>query len=320
MKKWVIFSIILVILIFIILLFVLFQKPVEEYNSEPKTENNKKENIVSEEEKFYNGAKKVYNTTISGIFDESQIWSGEILITGDTTIKKDLTILPGTIVKFVVGDSEQQGNEIAADGYNDLDPTRLSNYTKTHSALTILGKLTAKGSPENKILFTSASENKKIADWEALNPFGDGSIVENSIIEYSRNGLSPGDKPMPNSIFRKNVIRYTFWGAISSGHSSSQIYENEIYECGHEGIDVQGGQPKIENNLIYDCHTGIVVLNGNPTIKNNIIKNVGDGIHIEKSASPILQNNSIELAPSNLKKEWIYGNFAYQIFGEAKIY
>ncbi|MBU2562431.1 MAG: right-handed parallel beta-helix repeat-containing protein [Nanoarchaeota archaeon] len=258
---------------------------------------------------------EIHDQSISGEFMENQIWSGEILITGDVFILKDLTILPGTIVRFAVQDDEQRGEETPADGYNDLDPTRLLSYGKSHSFLMVGGKLNASGKPENKIIFTSASENPKIADWESISIEGDGSLIEYAVIEWSRNGITPG-RNTPNSIFRNNLIRQTFWGAISAGTSSCRVYNNEIYECGHEGIDVQGGNPIIENNTIYNCHTGIVVLSGSAVVKNNIIKNVGDGIHVEVGAYPILENNQVELASHDSEKEWRYGNFAYVMFGD----
>ncbi len=251
----------------------------------------------------------------TGHFKESEIWAGEILITGDVFISQDLTILPGTIIKFAVQDDQQQGHEIPADGFNDLDPTRLTSYGKTHSLLVIEGRLNASGTAEKRILFTSAAENPKIADWEAISPQGDGSLIEYATIEWPRGGISTGDET-PNSIFRNNIIRQTFWGAISTGWSSCQVYNNEIYECGHEGIDSQGGNPIIKNNTIYDCHVGIVVLRGSAIVENNTMINVGNGIHIGGDATPILKNNHVEKAPENSDKKWCFENFCYPMFGE----
>ncbi len=264
----------------------------------------------------YTQPENVSNQNVSGVVGRSQVWNGEILITGDTVVLGDLTVMPGTEVRFAVGDDQQAGYETPADGFNDLDPTRLLSYGKSHSSLTVLGKLIASGAPENKILFTSAAENPKIADWEAIYPQGDGSLIEYAVIEWSRNGISPGDEPTPNSIFRNNIIRYTMWGPVSTGWSSVQVYNNTIYECGHEGIDVQGGNPIIENNTIDSCHAGIVVLRGSAVVKNNKMTNVGNGIHIGKDATPILGNNRIGLAPPDSKKEWRYGDFAYPMFGD----
>jgi len=257
----------------------------------------------------------IHNQNISGVFMKSQIWSGEILITGDVLILKDLTILPGSVIKFAVQDDQQKGYEIPADGYMDIDPTRLISYGKTHSSLTVRGRLNASGTSEKRILFTSAAENPKIADWEGIYPQGDGSLIEYAVVEWSRSGIALSDGPTPNSIFRNNIVRQTFWGAISTGWSSCQVYNNEIYECGHEGVDVQGGNPIIENNTIYNSHAGIVVLRGSAVIRNNIMKNVGNAIHIGKDASPILENNYAKLAPEDSKKEWRYGDFAYTMFG-----
>ena len=251
----------------------------------------------------------------TGNFEESEVWGGEILITGDVSIARDLTILPGTVVKFAVQDDQQDGWETPADGYNALDPTRLISYGKTHSSLMVEGKLTAAGTLNNKILFTSAAENPKIADWEAIYPQDDGSLIEYSIIEWSRNGISAG-LDTPNSIFRNNIIRYTMWGSIGCGWSGSQIYNNEIYECGHVGIDVQGGDPIIEDNTIYDCHSGIAVLRGSAVIRNNVMTNVGDGIHVGGDATPVLEDNQVEAAPPGSTKEWCYGSFCYLMFGD----
>lgn len=248
----------------------------------------------------------------SNVLVGDQIWSGEKLITGDVFIEGNLTILPGTIVRFVVGDDQHSGEEIKADGFNDLDPTRLLEYEKTHSGLYVAGKLIAIGTPDEKILFTSAAKEPNYADWVSIGFGGDGSIIEYSIVEWSRNSITPG-RNQPNTIIRNNVIRNTFWGGIGAGFSGAHIYNNEIWEAGHEGIDVQGGNPIIENNVIYDSHSGIVILKGSAMVRNNTMINVGDGIYVDDRATPTLENNSVELAPKDSTKEWRYETFAYQM-------
>jgi len=247
---------------------------------------------------------------ITGDFRGDQTWSGEILVTGDVRIGGDLTILPGSVVRFAVQDDRQLGEEIPPDGYNDLDPTRLLEYEKTHSGLYISGKLTAVGTPDEQILFTSAAEEPNYADWVSIGFGGDGSIIEYCIVEWARNGITPG-RDQPNTIIRNNVINYTLWGSISSGFSGAHIYNNEIWESGHEGIDVQGGDPIIENNIIYNANAGIVILSGSAIVRNNTMINVGNGIHVAEGATPTLENNHIELAPEDSTKEWRYGDFAY---------
>jgi len=248
-------------------------------------------------------------------FRGDQTWSGEILITGDTFIEGNLTILPGTIVRFAVQDDQNSGEEIGPDGFNDLDPTRLLKYEKAHSGLYISGKLIAVGTPDKQILFTSAAKKPNYADWVSIGFGGDGSIIEYCIVKWSRNGISPG-RNQPNTIIRNNVVKNTFWGGIGSGFSGAHIYNNEIWEAGHEGIDVQGGNPIIENNVIHNSHTGIVILSGSATVRNNTMINVGDGIHIGRGATPTLENNLTELAPKDFTREWRYKNFSYTMRDE----
>jgi len=252
----------------------------------------------------------------TGHYRESEVWGGEILITGDVYMEKNLKILPGTVVKFAVQDDQQDGWEIPADGYNDLDPARLTSYVKTHSSLIIVGRLNASGTAEKRILFTSAAENPKTADWEEICPGGDGSLIEYSTIEWSRSGIATClDGSIPNTIFRNNILRQTLWGSITIDWSSAQVYNNEIWETGHQGIAVHGGNPIIKNNRIYDSHGGIVVQRGSAIVENNTMINVGFGIYIEGEATPILKNNHVEMAPQNSTKTWCYESFCYPMFG-----
>ncbi|MDD5622209.1 MAG: right-handed parallel beta-helix repeat-containing protein [Actinomycetota bacterium] len=256
--------------------------------------------------------------SLSGSFSVDQIWSDEIVITGDICIDGDLTILPGTVIKFVVCDDTGLGDEISPDGYNTFDPTRLKSYEITHSNLIVMGKLTAKGTPDKRIIFTSAAPEPDYADWVGIYAGSDGSIIEYSTVEWSRNGIVLGSNT-PNTIVRNNIIKYTFWGSISSGYSSAQIYNNEIWEAGHEGIDVGGGNPIIENNEIHNAHTGIVILHDSAIVRNNTIMNVGNGVYIQQNATPVLENNYVELAPDDSKLEWSYGDFSYVMFGDPLI-
>jgi len=61
--------------------------------------------------KFFS-TEQVSNAKISGIYLGNQVWSGEIIITGDTEILGNLTVLPGTTVKFAVGDDQKKGDEV----------------------------------------------------------------------------------------------------------------------------------------------------------------------------------------------------------------
>ncbi len=252
---------------------------------------------------------------LSGVQFGNQRWSGEVLITGDVVVIGDLTIDPGTTVRFVVGDDQAIGNEVAADGTNDADPTRLLSYARGHADLAVLGKLMASGSASAPIAFTSSADRPALADWQGVSFTGDGSILEGLVVEWSRNGVTPKGS-QPDSVLRNSTIRHTMWGCVSGGISGMQVLNNAISDCGHEGVDVQGGDMVIRGNTITDSHSGIVVLAGSPIIEGNTLTNVGDGIGpTPLPGTPRIGANSITLAPRDSTLEWRYGNFAYRIYG-----
>lgn len=258
---------------------------------------------------------EIVNARISGVYFGNQIWSGKITITGDTEILGNLTVLPGTIVKFVVGDDQRRGDEVEKDGFNDNDPTRLKSYTTTHAGLFVLRKLMARGTKDKQIVFTSGAEKPYLADWEAVVWQGNGSIIDNVIAEYTRNGLNPVGK-QPNSIIQNSISRHAMWGAISAANSNIKIINNHLSDAGHEGIDLKfNGDQEVSGNIIDNCHTGIASMDGSQLIKNNIITNCGDGVYIDPKSNAISIDNTFVSAPENAQHEWRYGNYAIPIFG-----
>ncbi len=237
------------------------------------------------------------------------------MVTGDVEVFGNLTVTEGTIIRFEVGDDQKSGDEVPADGYNTNDPTRLLSYSKTHAGIFVLRKLIANGTESRPITFTSAAPNPEYADWESVVFRGDGSLIQNVIVEYSRNGLNPVGN-QTHSVIRDSIVRHTFWGAISSGHSQIQILHNHLYDCGHEGIDIQEGAQIVGDNLIEDCHAGIVILGGSPVVENNTIKGCGDGIHVDPTANPKLSSNTIIPANESENHKYTYQNFSYNLFGK----
>ena len=252
---------------------------------------------------------------LSGFQFGNQRWSGEILITGDVVIVGDLVLDPGSNVRFSIGDDQALGNEVAPDGFNDADPTRLVSYARTHSDLAVLGKLTARGGAGAPITFTSAADRPALADWQGVSFTSDGSILEGVVMEWSRNGVTPRGA-QPGSILQSSTVRHTMWGCVSGGVSGMQVLNNTISDCGHEGVDVQDGNMVIRGNTITDSHSGIVVLAGSPVIEGNTLTNVGDGIGpTPLRGTPRIGANTITLAPRNSTLEWRFGTFVYRIYG-----
>lgn len=260
-----------------------------------------------------------FNTSVSGRFVGNQIWSGDIYVTGDVEILGNLTVLPGTTVKFFVGDDRRKGEEVSADGFNDKDPTRLKSYATTHSSLFVFKKFIAKGMQTQPIVFTSVAMKPNLADWEAIIFRGDGSIVENAIVEYTRNGLNPIGK-QPSSVIQNSISRHSMWGAISAANSNIKIISNHLSDAGHEGIDLKfNGNQEVSGNIIDDCHTGIASIAGSQIIKNNIITNCGDGVYIDPKSSATSIGNIFVSAPAESQRVWRYSNYEIPIFGNPEI-
>ena len=261
----------------------------------------------------------ISNTSISGWFIGNQVWSGNIYITGDVDILGNLTVLPGTTVKFSVGDDRHNGDEVPADGFNDKDPTRLKSYSTTHSSLFILGKLIAEGEQTRPIIFTSAGQKPNLADWEAIIFRGDGSIIDNITVEYTRNGINPTGK-QPNSVIKNTISRHAMWGAISSANSNIKIINNYLSDAGHEGIDLKfNGNQEVSGNIIDDCHTGIASIAGSQIIKNNIITNCGDGVYIDPQSSAVSIDNIFTPAPEESRRTWKYDDYEIPVFDYPEI-
>lgn len=264
--------------------------------------------------KFFS-TEKSENIKVSGIYFGNQVWSGGITITGDTEILGNLTIIPGTVVKFEVGDDRNSGDEVEKDGFNDNDPTRLKSYTTTHSSLFVLRRLIAKGTKNSQIIFTSSAEKPYLADWESIVWQGDGSIIDNVVVEYTRNGLNPVGR-QPNSVIQNSASRHSMWGAISAANSNIKIINNYLSDAGHEGIDLKfNGNQEVSGNVIDNCHTGIASMAGSQLIKNNTITNCGDGVYMDPRSSAISIGNTFVSAPEDSKREWRYGSYVIPIFG-----
>lgn len=284
-----------------------------------QTEKSSDDNEISDdkEETF----KEVSNESLTGNIPRNQIWSGTIIISGETFVGGDLTIEPGTLIKFAVPSNWSIELRETGREWDRYDPTYTEEYTQSHSYLSIGGKLKAIGTNEQPIIFTSNSSNPTHCDWIGINVMVDGSIIEHSIFEWAVHAISiVGNNPQPNTRISNNYINNSFTCGVCLGSSSAQVYDNEIYNCGHEGIDVQSGDPKIENNLVGDSRTGVVVISGSPTIRNNRFINAGSCLFSRPEATPIEENNVCEPAPEDTTIEWRFLNFAYTLRGDPIIY
>jgi parallel beta-helix repeat protein len=159
---------------------------------------------------------------------EDTTWSGTVVLRGQNVVRRGvtLTILPGTVVKFAWIDED--GDDIG-DG-----------------ELTVEGRLIARGTRNNPILFTSAKESPAPKDWTFVQiSVSKNSLVEHCIFEYAFSGLQV--------------------------HYSTATIHKSLFRNNFEGIRFSTTDILIEHNDLLDNYYGIrCEANGSrTTVRNN---------------------------------------------------
>lgn len=245
------------------------------------------------------GAVKIHDRDISGEIEQDQIWSGTIHVTGDIFVAEGvtLTIEPGTTVKMAANsDDQHSGEEHVKDEltwdkekgvWKDLSATK--EYTQSHINFDVQGTLTAVGTPDEKIVFTSDSGSPYYLDWDHMTI--KSGTLKYCIFEWAHAGPNIAD-----GVFSDNIVRHMFWGGIHAYNGSPLIENNLVEDIGHEGIDTLRSSAIIRNNVIRETRTSGIVTryagyDGKPTIiEGNTIINAGP-IHLQMHSRAIVRNN-----------------------------
>jgi hypothetical protein len=235
--------------------------------------------------------------------DRDTTWSGTIVISGDIYVPPGvtLTIAPGTTVKFKKIDETSDQNLF------DID----SPYYP-EAELIIRGRLIARGTPEQQIVFTSAEMTPRAADWGAINFLGS----EDNVIEY--------------------VKIYCAYNGIHAHGSSVTVTHSEFARNGvgisfkkeEETPDVPWfGKPskfKISSNVFSGNKGGIGFRNSEAVIQHNEIReNKFFGIWPKEDSPALIQFNQItdnqkgvflyQARGIRLEHNNIYNNRSYDI-------
>jgi len=167
-------------------------------------------------------------------------WSGEVEVEGRVIVTRtgNLTIAPGTRVAFVPFDDD--GDQIG-DG-----------------ELLVEGSMTAVGTPDAPIVFTSAAAQPKIADWKYLYfDFASAAELAHVISEYAYSGVQIHfcKATIRDSEFRHNVDGVRF-STVSLELANSDIHDNT------HGIryEERRGKAHIHHNNIRANDIGIFVV------------------------------------------------------------
>lgn len=177
--------------------------------------------------------------------------SGTIYVKERLSVPKGvtLTIKPGTVLKF-----ENPG--LCDDGNVDY-------------SVIVEGKIIAKGTSEEPIIFTSASNKEASA-------FGEVYITESK-----------------DSLFQNCSFQYSHWGLHV--HDSDVTVRNCEFLDSFGGIRFKGDKLIITGNEFINNNTSLRFWQASPDITKNKFKNVDTAIFIrEKSNDPLIAENIFE--------------------------
>ncbi len=199
--------------------------------------------------------------TTAGNLTHDETWAGLIQLQGDVTVPEGvtLTITPGTTIRLPAITDIIQGG-----------------FDSTRSELIINGALSAEGTQQQPIVFTSGAASPKKGDWGGIRVAG-SLRLRYATIEYASLGiLYTGNDPTDELLIDHCTIQHT------SG--------NGVYVYGNSNSDVSA---TIENSTITDnntsgitCRMAGVSRTINATIRGNTIAqngNLGLGCYAESS-------------------------------------
>ena len=255
----------------------------------------------------------------------NETWSGVILVTGDTEIDR-LVVEPGTIVLIDENsDDQERGMEHGEDPVNPHEFLG-ADYARTHTSINVRQRLTARGTPEEPIIFTSTAETPWLADWDHL-VFRSG-VLEYAFVEHCWGvSIRSSDVSVSHCVIR-NVLQqglmFGYWpeaGILGEGSLSPNVTYNYMYNVGHMAVQSFFSDPYIAHNVFIQKHTGdpelyaylsqgengaLDIHGGNGTILHNFLSSgytpdfEGDrplggspGIVITEATAPELRHNTI---------------------------
>ncbi|MEW6427528.1 MAG: right-handed parallel beta-helix repeat-containing protein [Thermodesulfobacteriota bacterium] len=184
--------------------------------------------------------------------DRDTTWQGNLVLNGDVFVPVGvtLTVAPGTTVSFRRIDEKSDQNMFGID----------SPYYP-QAELIVQGRLLARGTKEQPIVFTSAETNARPADWGAINFLGgDGNVVEHAKILCAYNGIHAhgAEVTVRHSEFVKNGVGISFKseeetpGVPWFGKRSQLVIEHSLFANNKGGIGFRNSSGTIRHNEIRD--------------------------------------------------------------------
>jgi len=231
----------------------------------------------------YHGENTLYADTV---------WQGEVLIDGILTVAAGTTleIRPGTHIRFARIDSN-------GDGIGE-------------SELYAQGRLIARGTADEPVVFTSAEAHPAPGDWGALNMMMSeegGNLLEHCLVEYAYRGFHAhfSIAHLRSSIFRHNQRGAQFQEstvriedcAFSENFNGLQFRDSKVV-LSHSSVSFNnwGIRAVLVELEMKDClvawnrTNGISLRDTNLILENNRISNNRRGIYLQSSRGTLVGN------------------------------
>jgi parallel beta-helix repeat protein len=222
-------------------------------------------------------------------------WSGIILLNGDLYVPPGitLTIAPGTTVKFKRIDEKSDQNMF------DID----SPYYPG-AELIIRGRMIAKGTEKEPVVFMSAEADARPADWGAINFLGsDDNIIEYARIINGYNGVHAHGSSVriSHSQFIRNGVGISFKAEEETpevpwfGKRSVLVITDNLFANNKGGIGFRNSDAEISHNEIIDNKFFGIWAKEKSKVKitYNEISGNKKGIYLYQAQGVLFENNNI---------------------------
>lgn len=212
----------------------------------------------------YQGETSLYKDTV---------WEGEVLIDGILTVAMGVTleIRPGTVIRFTRFDSN-------SDQIGERE-------------IFIQGRLLARGTTEQPIVFTSAEKQPRAADWGAVNMMMSEelpNIMEHCLVEYGYRGF--------HSHFSKAELRHSRFRFNQRGaqfQESDVVIEDCQFDHNFNGLQFRDSTVSLIRSTITDNNWGVRALYVKLQMADSLIsRNRINGVSLRDSELT-LNNNQI---------------------------